>query len=110
MHSTISLSVLESLTRFIVEVWQNGYQETQCKLVLTFFCTFIISSEHYWIRSAINHFDLFAIDAELEDIKSNRIASIIVGYNSYDPIVSLPRLGSHYHDHSCIYIRREYLK
>jgi len=57
---------------------------------------------------AVKHFDLFAIDTELENKYRNRIASVIVVYNSYDHAAPLPRLGSYYQYHNFIFIRREY--
>jgi hypothetical protein len=40
--------------------------------------------------TAVEHFDLFAIDAELKHKNWNHIASIIMEYNSYNHIAPFP--------------------
>jgi len=80
------------------------------RYLILFSCGICINSNPSSFGTAVKHFDLFAIDAELEDKNRNRIARIIVVYNSYDHIVSLPMLISSYYHHSSVGITREYLK
>ncbi len=83
---------------------------SSARFLILFSCGICSHSNPSFFGTAVKHFDLFAIDAELEDKNRNRIACIIVVYNSYDHIVSLPMLISSYYHHNSLGITREYLK
>jgi hypothetical protein len=60
-----------------------------------------------FFRMSVKHFDLFAVDTELENIHRNRIASVIVIYNSYDHMVPSPGQALVIQYHNFIFIRRK---